>query len=138
MSDLQLEAESQVPDDGAGIQGSSSDAWYELRSSWVFWVSTGLIFVISLVVFFPGLFASEDATSSLTGGCQLSDSLVPPGDQFRLGSDIQGCDVYSLSVYSARPSVAVGVISAITTTLLGSLLGLMTGYFGKLTDSRAE
>ncbi|MCH9720011.1 MAG: ABC transporter permease [Actinomycetia bacterium] len=135
MSDLQLEAQSQVSDGGAAIRSSSSDAWYELRRSWVFWVSAGLIFVISLVVFFPWLFASEDATSSLTGGCQLSDSLTPPNEQFRLGSDIQGCDVYSLSIYSTRPSVAVGVISAVTTTLLGALLGLLAGYFGKVTDS---
>ncbi|MEI2717386.1 MAG: ABC transporter permease [Candidatus Nanopelagicales bacterium] len=54
---------------------------------------------------------------------------------FKMGSDQQGCDVYSLSIYGARPSVAVGVIAAISTTLIGAVVGLTAGFFGGKTDS---
>lgn len=135
MSDIQLEAEEVVPADGAQSRTLASDAWYDLRRNWIFWVSAVLITGVMVMVLFPGLLASEEATSSLTGGCQLSESLEAPGDKFKLGSDQQGCDVYALSVFGARPSVAVGVISAITTTLIGAFFGLIAGYFGGKTDA---
>ena len=87
------------------------------------------------MVFFPNLVADEAKTSSLSGGCDLSNSLLPPSDEYWFGTDQQGCDVYSLSVYGARPSVAVGVIAAVGTTLIGALVGLVAGFYGGKTDS---
>ncbi|MAT60981.1 MAG: peptide ABC transporter permease [Micrococcales bacterium] len=134
MSDLQVEAQS-AQAAGPESRTVAADAWYQLRRNWVFWVSIVLIVGISAIVLFPGLFASEDATTSLTGGCQLEDSLEGPGDKFLLGADQQGCDVYSLSIYSARTSVTVGLLTAIGTTLIGSLLGLLAGFYGGKSDS---
>ena len=134
MSDLQVEAQS-AQAAGPESRTVAADAWYQLRRNWVFWVSIVLIVGISAIVLFPGLFASEDATTSLTGGCQLEDSLEGPGDKFLLGADQQGCDVYSLSIYSARTSVTVGLLTAIGTTLIGPLLGLLAGFYGGKSDS---
>lgn len=52
-----------------------------------------------------------------------------------MGTDQQGCDVYSLSIYGARPSVAVGVIAAVGTTLIGAVMGLLAGFYGGKLDS---
>ena len=134
MSDLQVEAQS-AQEAGPESRTVAADAWYQLRRNWVFWVSVVLIVGIFAIVLFPGLFASEEATTSLTGGCQLEDSLEAPGDKFLLGADQQGCDVYSLSIYSARTSVSVGLLTAIGTTLIGSLLGLLAGFYGGKSDS---
>ncbi len=134
MSDLQVEAQS-AQAAGPESRTAAADAWYQLRRNWVFWISVVLIAGVAAIVLFPGLFASQEATSSLTGGCQLEDSLEGPGSKFLLGADQQGCDVYSLSIYSARPSVAVGLLTAIGTTLIGSVLGLLAGYYGGKLDS---
>lgn len=135
MSDVQLDVEVSLPDEGAQSRTLAGDAWYDLRRSWIFWISAVLLAGIMVMVLFPGLLASQEATSSLTGGCQLSNSLEAPSSEFKLGTDQQGCDVYSLSIYGARSSVAVGVLSAVFTTLIGAFFGLLAGFFGGKTDA---
>jgi oligopeptide transport system permease protein len=135
MSDIELDSQISVPVNNAQSRTLAQDAWYDLRRSWVFWISAVLLVGVLVMVLFPGLLASEEATSSLTGGCQLANSKQPPSAEYKLGTDQQGCDVYALSVFGARPSVAVGVIASITTTLLGAALGTLAGFFGGKTDA---
>lgn len=113
----------------------SGDAWYDLRHNWLFWTSVVLLFFVMMMVLFPGLIADESRTSSLSGGCDLSNSLLPPSPEYRFGTDQQGCDVYSLSVFGARPSVSVGVIAAVMTTLIGAVVGILAGFYGGWVDS---
>lgn len=135
MSDIQLDVETSIREEGPVSRTLAGDAWYDLRRSWIFWISAVLLLFVLIMILFPSLLASEEATSSLTGGCQLANSLSPPSEQFKLGTDQQGCDVYSLSIYGARPSVTVGVIAALSTTLIGAGVGLLAGFFGGKTDS---
>lgn len=135
MSDIQLDTETSLRQDGPAGRTLLGDAWYDLRHSWIFWSSAVLLVFVFAMVLFPGLLAPEESTSSLTGGCQLANSLAAPSEQFKLGADQQGCDVYALSVYGARPSVTVGVISALLTTVIGAGIGLLAGFFGGKTDS---
>jgi oligopeptide transport system permease protein len=111
------------------------DAWYDLRRSSMFWVSAVLLFFVALMVLFPYFLADQDRTSSLAGGCNLSNSLLPPSSEHWFGTDQLGCDVYSLTIFGARPSVAVGVISALLTTFLGAVVGLVSGFYGGVLDS---
>ncbi|MCH9817271.1 MAG: ABC transporter permease [Actinomycetia bacterium] len=117
---------------GRGLLG---DAWLELRRSPMFWISAILIALVLLLVLVPGLVADAEKTSSLTGGCQLSDSLQAPSAEHWFGTDQQGCDVFALTVFGARPSVTVGVIGVVTTTLIGVVIGLTAGYFGRWVDA---
>ena len=135
MSDIQLDVETSIREEGPVSRTLAGDAWHDLRHSWIFWISAVLLVFVMMMVLFPGLMASQEATSSLTGGCQLSNSLAAPSEQFKMGADQQGCDVYSLSVYGARPSVTVGVIAAVSTTIIGAGVGLLAGFFGGKTDS---
>src|ERR1700716_4018258 len=64
----------------------------------------------------------------------LSASLHPPSGAFLFGSDAQGRDVLSRVLYGARLSLTVGLISQSIALLLGVTLGLVSGYFGRLTD----
>jgi oligopeptide transport system permease protein len=111
------------------------DAWYDLKHNKVFWISAVMIVAVMAMVLFPGLLADGEKTSSLTGGCDLTDSLLPPDSQYWFGTDQLGCDVYSMSIYGARPSVMVGVISAVVTTFIGAVIGLLAGFYGGRVDS---
>lgn len=51
-----------------------------------------------------------------------------------LGTDSQGQDVYSLTVYGARASLVVGLVATIISVALGTLIGLTAGFFGRMTD----
>ncbi len=123
------------PPDTGKPRTLAGDAWYDLRHNGIFWMSAVLLVFVLGMVFFPGLFADEARTSSLTGGCDLTDSLLPPSSEHWFGTDQLGCDVYALSIFGARPSVSVGVIAAVVTTLVGALIGLTAGFYGGRVDS---
>ena len=65
----------------------------------------------------------------------LSRSLNPaePGHPF--GFDRQGCDIYSRTIYGARASVTVGVLTTLIVTLLGTLIGAIAGFYGGIWDT---
>lgn len=134
MSDIQLDVATSI-EPTPQSRTLLGDAWYDLKRNKIFWISFVLLIFVLLMVFFPGLLADESKTSSLTGGCNLSNSLTAPNEEYRMGTDQQGCDVYSLSIYGARPSVAVGVIAAVGTTLIGAVMGLLAGFYGGKLDS---
>src|SRR5687767_11536616 len=60
--------------------------------------------------------------------------LEKPSADHRLGTDIQGRDVWSRLVYAARVSLTVGLISQGIALILGVALGLLAGYYGRWVD----
>lgn len=61
-------------------------------------------------------------------------SLQAPSALHLFGTDDVGRDVLSRVVYGARLSLVIGFVTTILTTLFGTLLGLVSGYFPKLDD----
>ncbi len=60
--------------------------------------------------------------------------LREPSQRFWFGTDLLGRDVYSRVLYGARVSLTVGLGVAIFATVVGMLLGLVTGFV-RLADS---
>lgn len=58
--------------------------------------------------------------------------LTPPGDSFFLGSDAFGRDVLSRLLYAGRVSLMIGAGVALSSSILGVLIGLMAGFFRNL------
>ena len=58
----------------------------------------------------------------------------PPSRDHWLGTDEVGRDVFSRLVYGARVSLSVGLVAVTIYTLLGTVLGAISGYFGGLAD----
>lgn len=71
----------------------------------------------------------------------LMDSYKPPmwlegGDsRFPLGTDGQGRDVWASILYGARISVFIGLVAMIASCTIGTLLGLIAGFYGGVVDS---
>lgn len=57
-------------------------------------------------------------------------SLAPPSMRFPLGTDQAGRSVLLLTIWGARPSMAIGVISTAVTIAIGAVIGLLAGHFG--------
>ena len=59
---------------------------------------------------------------------QYTDFLHP------FGTDQKGQDVYSSTLYGARASIEVGLAATLISVVVGALVGLGAGYFGRVTD----
>ena len=70
----------------------------------------------------------------------LADKLLPPGwvagGQWAhpLGTDLLGRDILSRLVYGARTSLAVAGLAVVFAGTLGTVIGLISGYFGGVVD----
>jgi len=62
------------------------------------------------------------------------DAYLPPGGRFTFGTDHLGRDVFSRVVWGARLSLYVGLTSVGIGVTIGSLWGIVTGFFGGLWD----
>jgi peptide/nickel transport system permease protein len=50
------------------------------------------------------------------------------------GTDQKGQDIYSSTMYGARASLEVGLAATLISVIVGAVVGLAAGYFGKITD----
>ena len=84
----------------------------------------GVILVLMIVValFAPWLGTIDPQAVS------PAKRLRPPSSTYWFGTDMLGRDVYSRVVYGARISLIVGLAVAVLSTLLGIVIGLVTGY----------
>lgn len=63
-----------------------------------------------------------------------SATLAPPSAEHLLGTDNMGRDILSRIFYGAQISLKVSIVSVSIATAAGVILGVVAGYFGKLTD----
>ncbi|MGI5377981.1 ABC transporter permease [Streptomyces sp. CA-251387] len=112
------------------------DAWADLRRSWIFLISSALIFILLLITFFPGMFSSTDPIlGDLAKHYLQKPRLGNIGDPDWLGYDQQGRSVYARVIYGTRASIAVGFGTTVLVTLLGGFVGMIAGYFGGVVDA---
>ena len=109
------------PEAGKGGQSRSlwSDAWRELRTSKIFVISAVLIVLFLIMAFFPQVFTfGKDPYT-----CDLTKSRLPPSSEAWFGYDTNGCDVYTRTIYGAKASILVGVLTTVFCMLVGGFLG---------------
>ncbi len=58
----------------------------------------------------------------------------PPSAQHLLGTDNRGQDVLNVLVYGSQISLLVGFVASFVAMVVGTSLGLVAGYYGKITD----
>ncbi|MFD8676495.1 ABC transporter permease [Streptomyces seoulensis] len=113
-----------------------SDAWRDLRRNPFFVISAVLILLLIAIAAFPGVFTSTDPKHAdlvhhyLTGP---NWSHIGQADWF--GYDGQGRSVYSRTMYGARASIIVGIFTTLGVAILGSVVGMLAGYYGGWLDA---
>ena len=100
-------------------------------------------FIITVLMFIAAIFApwlAPHDTSDIAS-LDLMNAFRPPawstgGDPaFLLGTDDQGRDVLSAIMFGLRLSLYVGFASVILAAIVGTALGLLSGYVGGVLDS---
>lgn len=96
---------------------------------------SALVGLIILAVFvigscFAPWFTPYDPTEQLLAGAQLPP--FSPGHW--LGTDELGRDLFSRILYGGRLSLLIGFFSVAISFVVGGVLGLITGYYGRWVD----
>ncbi|MCX4527871.1 ABC transporter permease [Streptomyces sp. NBC_01551] len=110
-----------------------SDAIDDLRRNPVFLIGAFLVLCLLVISAVPQWFTDGSPFDSTA--CVLQDSLKTPSSDHWFGYDIQGCDVYTRTVWAARNSVIVGIVTTTLVVVVGGALGLLAGWMGGLVDS---
>ena len=92
---------------------------------------TGGIMVLAL--FFAGALAPVVSPFN-PNDIDRKHILEPPGISHPLGTDDLGRDVLSRMLYGSRISLSVGFIAVGIATVIGVIIGAVSGYYGRWTD----
>jgi oligopeptide/dipeptide ABC transporter ATP-binding protein len=137
-------AAGQAPAGGAdqdGIEGRSQWrlAWERLRHDRVAIVSAAFIALLVLLALFApvvahlvghGVNQQNDTTGLTQAGLPR-----PPSSAYWFGTDDLGRDVFVRTIYGARISLIVGLVSSLSAVVVGTTIGLLAGFLGGLADS---
>ena len=88
-----------------------------------------VLFFIIVAVFAPIIAPFNPALTN------LNEVFTAPNGTYLFGTDALGRDVFSRVVYGARISLFVGFIAVGISIIIGVVLGLIAGYYGKIIDS---
>ena len=88
-----------------------------------------VLFFIVVAVFAPLIATHNPALTNLDA------VFTAPNSTYFFGTDALGRDVFSRVVYGARISLFVGFIAVGISLIIGVILGLISGYYGRVVDS---
>ena len=97
-------------------------------------------FIILVVVLLSTIFAGA-ITPWDPAKIDVVQKLIPPSwceggvPEHLLGTDSLGRDVFARCLYGARISLLVGICSVVVAGVIGTVLGLLSGYYGGWVDS---
>lgn len=107
-----------------------SESWRNFRKNKIALAGTVIVVFFILLALFAPVVAPYDFKEP-----NMSNRLVSPSAEHWFGTDDFGRDVFSRVVYGARISLWVGFFSVLGSLAVGTLLGIIAGYFGKWIDS---
>lgn len=97
-------------------------AWRAFKPAPVF-AAIILVIIIVAVVFAP-FYVPHDPLSMTA-----SNRLKPPSNEYWIGTDPYGRDLFSRVVTGGQVSLMIGIGAAVTSVVVGLLIGLVAGFF---------
>ncbi|MBM6997330.1 ABC transporter permease [Paenibacillus sp. DXFW5] len=111
------------------VSGPWRDAWRAFRKNKIAMVGLIMIgFFILIALLAPVIAPYEYDTQA------LRDRLKAPSSAHWFGTDDLGRDLFTRVLYGARISLWVGTFSVVGSIILGTLFGILAGFYGKWID----
>lgn len=113
--------------------GMWKDAFHQMRRRPDAILSAVWIVIVLLMAAVPQLFTSKDYLD-----CHARDSKIEPqwfSGEHLLGTNVQGCDYYAMTIAGARPSMVLALCVIIATLMIAVVLGSLSGYYGGWFDT---
>jgi peptide/nickel transport system permease protein len=105
------------------------EGWRRFRKNRIALVGLGIVIFFILLAILAPLIAPYSITEQ-----NLTQRLQPPSSKHLFGTDDFGRDIFSRVIYGARISLWVGFFSVLGSVIVGSLLGIIAGYYGRWID----
>jgi peptide/nickel transport system permease protein len=106
-----------------------SQVWRRFRRNPLAMFGVVVLVSLSLSAIFAPLIAPYDPNA-----VNPSIALQPPNAEHWLGTDDLGRDVLSRLLFAGRVSLLVGLSAAAVAVLIGTILGALAGYYGRMVD----
>ncbi len=92
------------------------------------------VILLGLIVLYvtAGAFFISERQANKTN---IRSKFAPPSAEFPLGTDGVGRDVLGRTIYGGQISLAIGVLSMAIAISLGTIVGLVAGFFGGWVDA---
>ncbi len=120
-----------TPDTSAIKQGKGKEIWRRFKKSKGAVIGLVLLVIIAAALLIgPVLIPYESAVTQ-----DFGLMLAKPSGKHILGNDGYGRDIFARIIYGGRVSVAIALIATVTSCIVGSFLGAVSGYFGGKVDS---
>src|SRR5699024_7378370 len=130
MSELTPRVDGEVEAEVSQNVGPWREAWRGFKKSKVALVGAFIVLFFILLAIFGPLIAKEGINEQV-----MADRLQPPSAEHWLGTDDFGRDILSRIIHGAKISLWVGFFSVIGSVIIGSVLGIVAGYYGRWVDT---
>lgn len=121
----------------AAAISSASPAAYVLRqllrafnTNKTSWIGLAVFLLVVAAAIFAPLIAGHDPVEQ-----NVLQRLKPPSDAHLLGTDNFGRDIWSRLLYGARISLIIGIVATFAAMIIGSLIGIVAGWYGGRIDA---
>lgn len=104
-------------------------AWKRLAKNRLALVGLSIVLIIVIIAIFADHIAPYDPLK-----VDLSKYLLPPSKEHLLGTDEFGRDILSRIIFGARVSLQIGFFAQVISISLGTVLGLLAGFYGGWVD----
>lgn len=98
-------------------------------AKWIGWIGVLMLVIVFLLALIGPYVVTHDADK------QTGMPFQPPGAEHWLGTNDMGQDIMAELVVGARTSLTIGIAAALLATLVGTAIGLVSGYSGGWVDS---
>ena len=107
------------------------------KRSWQKMVNNKLGMIGFIIVVIMSLMAilAPVLTSYSPSAVDMAVINKPPGGEHLFGTDSIGRDLFARLLYGGRISIFIGLVSALLTSFIGTVFGLIAGYFRGIIDS---
>ena len=88
-----------------------------------------IIAIVLIAAIFAPLVAPYDPSEQFFEGLTLEGAPLPPNGAFLMGTDLLGRDLLSRLIFGAQTSLVIGIVANGIAVFIGSLVGIVAGYF---------
>jgi peptide/nickel transport system permease protein len=106
------------------------ESWQRFKKNKLAIIGLVIISFFIILALFAPLIAPEGINDQ-----KLPERLSSPSSQYWLGTDDFGRDILSRVIYGARISLWIGFFSVLGSIVVGSILGILAGYYGRWVDT---